>query len=182
MEEIDFENVLAVAAPDAEQIGIPSWVSYEDERYFYVVRRANRCGQIEQSLCAAVVVLTEEGALAAARPNSVFEVKVERFGGGRVRLVWFYSPLRQQAEPSRFEVCFDGGTGGIDWENPLVEIRYKGRRFYSYESEMLDEGRYLFSVRAEDSAGTSDGAGRSMGVDCFNVAPGGIEILGAGAI
>jgi len=57
MNAIDFENVIAAADSNTNQIRIPHYLPHEiGQDYFYVVRCANRCGLIEQTMHGAVKV------------------------------------------------------------------------------------------------------------------------------
>jgi len=51
------------------------------------------------------------------------------------------------------KIYCDNGTGQINYENSLATVSYAGQRFYSYTSNVLDTGTYLFAIKAEDSAG-----------------------------
>ncbi len=158
METIDFANILAVTEADASQIQPPSYVQHNsDSTYFYVVRRANNCGYQERTLAAAVKVSIDAGGdLVEPQPNNIFEVRVEQVAGDKIQLVWYYCPLKQQSVPVCFKVYYDGGAGQIDYGNAIATISYAGRRFYSYKSDSLDAGEYLFCIRAEDAAGAED--------------------------
>jgi hypothetical protein len=167
MEAINFENVLAVEPVDAEWIAPANYISHvAGETYFYVVRRVNRCGQIEQTLRASSkVAIDGDGSLALPGPNGVFEVWAEQMDGERIQLVWFYCPIEQKAKPKQFKVCWDEGSGQVDYDNPLGVVEYRGRKFYSFESGRLDEGRYLFAVRAEDAVGRQDGSTACVSIE-----------------
>ena len=160
MESIDFGNALSVAAIDAGQISPPSYLPHDSGSiYFYVLRRVNGNGAQEHTLSAVVrLVIDEQGNLARPQPNRILAIMAEQTGGNRVSLVWYYCPLGQASKAVRFNVYGDGGTGQIDFENPLVVVEYAGRKFYRYESDPLDAGKYLFSVRVADAAGVEGGA------------------------
>jgi len=184
MNSIDFGNILVVGEADATEISPPVYVAHKSgETYFYVVRCANTCGEEERTLgCAVMVALDGDGEPARPEPNDVFMLNAEQFSGNRVRLSWFYCPIEQQSEPAFFRIYFDGGTGVIDFENTLAAVEYRGRFSYSYESDSLGPGRYLFAVRAEDSAGTHDGSCRRLGTGLDSGNQRAIEILGVEAI
>ncbi len=181
MKTIDFANVLAVADADAYEISPPSYVQHNSSStYFYVIRRANNCGDEECTLAAAVkVVIDADGELAQPRPNSIFEVKAEQVTGSKIQLVWFYCPIDQESKPVCFKVYYDARTGQIDYENPLAVIRYAGRRFYNYRSDTLDAGRYLFAIRAEDAAGTENASLARIRIQLDTTSPDAVDILSA---
>ena len=179
MTTIDFANILAVAEVDADEISPPSYVQHSDSStYFYVIRRANNCGDQEHTLSAAVKVsLSANGELVPPRPNSVFGVRARQLNGSKIQLVWFYCPVEQKSEPTCFKVYYDGGTGQIDYETYIAAIRYAGRRFYSYQSGILEAGRYLFAIRTEDSAGTKDSSLAQLRIQLDTTSPDAIDIL-----
>jgi hypothetical protein len=184
IEEVDFDNVLAVDKIDASQINPPDYVGHEaNTAYFYVVHRVNNCGSEEQSLAAAVkVVIDEDGNLAPAEPNDIFLVKAGQVEGGKVRLIWFYSPLEQRSKPLCFKIYCDGGTGQIDYRDAVAVISYMGRKFYSYQTNALQAGRYLFVVRAKDAEGVDDGSFAEVKVGITAERPAAIGILSAQAV
>jgi len=152
---IDFNKVLAVGEIDAGQLQPPAYISHDSNSvYFYVVRRANNFGMAEQTFSTAVKVsIDADGNLTLPRPNGIFAVKAKQFAPGQVQLVWFYCPLEQKSKPVCFKIYSDNGTGQINYENPPATVSYAGQRFYSYTSNVLDMGTYLFAIKAEDSAG-----------------------------
>jgi len=101
----------------------------------------------------AKVSINAAGELAKPQPNKVFSLRAKQVGDNKVRLIWFYCPLEQKSKPACFNVYYDGRTGQINYENPLAMIGYKGRKFYSYQSDTLEAGEYLFAVIAEDACG-----------------------------
>ncbi len=184
MEAIDFENILAVAEADAGTISPPSYVQHNSSTsYFYVIRRSNNCGAEERTLAAAVEVsIDANGDLAKPQPNNVCEIRARQVDGNKIQLIWYYCPIEQQSAPVYFKVYYDAGTGQIDYENPIATIRYAGQRFYSYQSGPLDTGKYLFTVRAEDTAGTENYSLARIKIQLDATSPDPIDVLSAEAI
>ena len=184
MERIDFDNLLAVAEVDADQILPPSYVQHNNNTtYFYVIRRANNCGEQEHTLAAAVkVTIDANGELAQPQPNSIFEVRTQQVAGNKIQLVWYYCPLEQKSETAFFKVYYDSRTGQIDYENPIATICYAGRMFYSYQSNALNTGRYLFAVRTEDAAGTQDSSLAKLSIQLDATSPDAVNIIGVEAV
>lgn len=178
-EQIDLDNILAVAGPDTELINPPVYVSHEtDTDYFYLVRRFNSIGYRENTIAAAVkVAVDSDGNLGEPRPNKIFDSYVTRMDANGIRIVWFYCPLEQKSEPACFKIYYDNGSGQIDFENPLTEIKYKGRRFYSYQNPQLSAGRYLFAVRAENTDGFENDSQARLEIKIDSSNPGSVEIL-----
>jgi len=184
LDKIDFSNVLAVAEAEAFEIWPPSYVPHSSgSTYFYVVRRANNCGCQEHTLAAAVKVsIDASGNLAEPQPNNIFEARAKQVDGNKIQLVWYYCPIEQQSPPACFKVYYDAGTGQINYENPIATICYAGRRFYSYQSNTLDAGEYLFCIRAEDAAGVENASLAEINIQLDTISPGAVNILSAETI
>ncbi len=155
IEEIDFANILAVSELDDCEISPPGYISHSSgSTYFYIIRRFNNCGYQERTLAAAVKVsIDSNGEPAEPKPNKVFDSISGLVDGDKIRLVWFYCPLKQKSPPVCFNVYYDDQTGQIDYQNPLATIGYKGRKFYSFQSSSLEAGKYFFVLRVVDAAG-----------------------------
>ena len=158
MNQIDFESILTVAEQDAGFISPPGYVPHNsNSTCFYVVRRFNQCGDQEHTLAAAAKLsIDANGGLAEPQPNNVFSSRAEPVNGNKIRLTWFYSTLEQQSAPTCFNIYYDNLSGQIDYENPIATVRYEGQKFYSFESDPLTAGRYLFAIRAKDVDGTEN--------------------------
>ncbi|UCG56837.1 MAG: LamG domain-containing protein [Phycisphaerales bacterium] len=184
MEQIDFANTLAVVEYDASGLSPPTYVEHDSgSTYFYVVRRFNEWGHHESTLCAAVrVAIGSTGELAEPQPNDIFTLAIEQADGNRVELLWFYCPLQQQSRPVRFNIYWDNETGQIGYENAIGRVNYSGPRFYTYRSDALEAGRYVFATRAEDAGGTEDESFATVQIDLATTSPSEIEILSAEAV
>ena len=179
MEQTDSAQVLAVADLDAGTISPPDYLPHNDnENYFYVVRRINGCGYQEYTTAAAAKVsIDADGNLAEPQPNKIFAGRAEQTDGNKVRLIWYYCPVGQKTGPARFFIYCDGGAGQIDYENPIAEIDYDRRRFYSYETGALGAGRYLFAVRAADAGGIENDSFAHLEIQLITTNPDAIDIL-----
>jgi hypothetical protein len=184
MEWVDFDNLLAVAKLNTGTISPPGYLQHNNSStYFYVVRRVNGCGYEEHTIAAAVKVsIDAEGNLAEPYPNKVFAWHVKQVDGNKVQLLWYYCPVGQKAGPARFKVYCDGGTGQIDYENPLATIDYKGRKFYSYLTDAFDAGSYLFAIRAEDAGGIENSSLAHLKIQLDTTNPDAIDILSTEAV
>jgi len=179
MEQIDFATILTVTEQNASDISPPNYLLHSSSStYFYVFRRYNHCGYQELTLAAAAKVsLDAEGELDKPLPNKIFAARVEQVGADQVRLTWFYCPLEQESQSACFNIYHDSRTGQIDYENPLAEISYKGQKFYSYESDPLEPGRYLFAIRAENADGIQNSSSAHMAIELNGTGPDAINIL-----
>jgi hypothetical protein len=184
IETIDFTNILAVAKADASQIQPPNYLQHSsNSTYFYVIRRANNCGAQEYTLAASVKLsIGADGEMAKPRPNSILAARAEQIAGNKVQLLWFYCPIEQKSQPMHFKLYFDSGTGQIDYENAIASTSYTGRLFYSYRSDMLDEGTYLFAIKVEDAAGTEDASSGEIEFQLDAKSPDTIDIVGAATV
>jgi hypothetical protein len=183
MDTIEFGNILAVAEVDVSEMSPPDYVQHDsNSTYFYVVRRANGCGDQEYTLSAAVKVsIDAEGNLAEPQPNNIFGVRAKQVDGNKVELVWYYCSLEQEQEPTCFRVYYDAGTGQVDYENPITTLCYRGRKHYSYQSDSLGTGRYLFCIRAEGANG-AEGASAQVNIELDISSPDAVDILDAAGV
>jgi len=181
MQEMDFESILAVAEKNAPGISPPSYLPHNNlSTYFYVVRRFNHCGYQELTLgAAAKMSLDVQGELAKPPPNNISALSAQQTDGNKIRLTWLYCPLAQQSQPAHFNIYCDNGAGQIDYENPVGTVSYQGRKFYTYVSDTLQAGRYLFAVRAEDQAGSENASVDCLAIEIRSAAPDAITILEA---
>jgi len=181
MERIDFDNPLTVAKLNAGTISSPGYPQHNNSStYFYVVRRINSCGYQEHTIAAAVrVSIDAEGNLAKSQPNKIFAWRAEQADGDKIQLLWYYCPIGQRSKPEYFKVYYDGGTGQINYENPIATIDYDRRRFYSYLTDALDAGKYQFAIRAEDASGATNSTQASLIIQLNTTNPDEIDILSA---
>jgi hypothetical protein len=184
MEQIDFLNILATEKLSADTITPPTYLPHNsNSTYFYVVRRVNGCGYEEQTLSAAVKVsINGDGELARQQPNKIFTCRVALVDGNKIKLIWYYCPIEQKSKPVQFKVYSDAGTGQIEYDNPIATISYGGRIFYSYLSDILQGGRYLFAINAEDAEGVEDSSLAQLRVQLQSASPDAIGILSVEAI
>ena len=184
MEQIDFVNILTVAEQDACEISPPSYIPHNSSStYFYIIRRFNNCGYQEHTLTAAVKVsIKSSGDLAEPQPNKISGSRAKHVDGNKIQLFWFYCPLEQKSPVVCFNVYHDGGMGQIDYENTIAIISYEGRKFYSHQSSALDEGRYLFAIRAEDAGGIENSSLAQLRTQLAIANPDAIDILSAEAV
>ncbi len=183
VEAVDFDIILAVTDADEDFIVLTAVQHAASTVYFYVLRRANCCGDEEQSLTAsAKAAFDSQGDLIGEGCNRIFTVKAEQFAGPMVRFMWYYSPVEQVQRCVSFKVYGDNGSGQIDYENEVCVVDYVGARFYSYESGVLSTGRYLFCVKAVSSDGLESGISGVIEIQVCDSAPSGVKILHAQAV
>lgn len=170
IDTIDFGRVVAVCDFDAKEIQLPDYLPHQSDTVcFYVLRRANGCGDIERTSSASVkVVIDSEGNLAGPVPNSVFTIKARIVQGRRVKLAWFYCPMQQQSPPDRFNIYSDNGEEQISYQNPIAQIEYRGRRFYSFTTGQLPEGKHLFAIRTQNEDGREDNSLAAVSIEIYD--------------
>lgn len=184
MEEIDFANILAVSELDDCEISPPGYILHSsDSTYFYIIRRFNSCGYQEHTLAAGVKVsIDSNGELAEPKPNKVFDSISRPVDGDKISLVWFYCPVKQKSQLVCFNVYYDNRTGQIDYQNPLATIVYQGRKFYSFQSSVLEAGEYLFAIRAVDTVGHENSSWAQLKIQLEPATIDPINILRAEAV
>jgi hypothetical protein len=181
MDKVDFEDVLAVAEAGIDEIAMPGYLSHEDgETYFYVVRCANRCGDIERTMrAAAKVVIGDDGKLGKGRPNDVAGLEAEQRQDGEIEITWTYNSIGQDSTPAEMRIYGDNGAGQIDYQNPVAVVKYKGRRFYRHRIERPADGLYRFAVRAADANGNECESKQIAEVEIRKMNLEAIQIIGA---
>ncbi len=181
LEEIDFTHILKTAGLDAEIISPPEFCEHEtDTAYYYVLRRFNKIGHSEKTINAAVKLsLDFNGDIEKNRPNPVFTSTAEIIDGDKVQLSWFYCPLEQESQPGSFKIYFDNGSGQVDYECAIADIKYTGRKLYRFQSSSLGAGTYLFAIRAMDFNSTENNSLKQIKVQIKNTNPVSIEIIEA---
>jgi hypothetical protein len=184
METIDFDRILAVTDADASEISLPSYLAHEPGQvYFYVVRCSNGCGRIERTLQAAVKIgIDGNGEMQEPRPNGVFGLSGGQQQDGNIEIIWQYSPIGQESPPEKMMIYSDGGTGEIDYQEPMATVQYNGRKFYRFQVSPADDGRYQFVVRAADARGNEHSDMRKIEVEVRNKDVESIEIVGMSGI
>jgi hypothetical protein len=155
IETIDLEGIVAVSGVDCQSITVPPSIEHEaGQIYYYVLRRANICGNETGGFNAVVRISFDiNGELVEIGCNRVFDIFAEQIEGQKIKLVWFYSPLTQERRCNTFNIYGDGGAVVIDLQAALANFEYKGARVYCFESDTLNEGRYQFCIGAEDENG-----------------------------
>jgi hypothetical protein len=183
MDAIDFTNILVVADTDSPEISLPSYIQHNNSSiYFYVIRRTNNCGVQERTMGAAVKVsIDTDGNLTLSPPNNIFKVKAKQMNGNKIHILWYYCSIEQKTEPVGFNVYYDEGTGQINYQDPIETIIYAGRVFYSYKSDALSTGRYLFAIRPESVYGTENDSLGQIKIQLNTTSPEQIDILSAKA-
>ena len=171
VDTVDFEIVLAVNDADADSISLQSAAHSPNSVYYYILRRANCCGDEEMSLNVAVRVgFDSNGDLVAVGCNGIFDIKAQQIAGPRAAVLWYYCPAGQGQECGGFEVYGDNGSGTIDYNNAIETIDYIGPRFYAFESSVLGGGQYQYCIRAVSGGETivvidvDDSVPQSVGV------------------
>jgi len=179
MNRIDFTKILTVGNQDADVISPPDYLAHDNgATYVYVIRRFNHCGDAEQTIkAAAKVSIGDDGELAPPFPNKIFASIISKADGNKIGLTWFYNSREQQSPPTCFNVYSDGTTGQIDYESALATIEYKGQRFYSYSSGVLQPGRYLFAVKTENAEGLQHDSTAHLAIEFNGTVPDAIDIL-----
>ncbi len=171
-EAIDFESLLAVSDIDLERVVVPAGCAHDaSEVYYYVLRKANGCGDEAGDLNAVVkVAFDSNGELIETGCNNVFDVWAEQVTDSKVRLVWFYSPLGHRANVSKFNIYHDHGPVRTETLEQLGSVGFKGVRVYSILVGALAAGSYKFCIGAQDAVGI-EMLSRSVRIDVTAMGP-----------
>ncbi len=171
MQSINFQKLLAVGQACACFIRPPMYLEHEiDTMYFYLARRANCCGDEEQSLRAA------------ARPGAVFAPNAKQKHGRIIELRWYYCSLGQKSEPVCFRIYSDDGTGEINYADEVGAVEYVGKGFYRYLTEPLEKGSYHFVIRTENKQGVNDCSYEKICVSVEVDTPAAIDVVELGVV
>ncbi len=179
--DIDFERLVAVGDIDANQI-VSDAAHEAGAVYYYVLRHVNGCGDEVQSSVMVRAAFDGEGNWIEPGCNDVFGIRAGQIPGPRVRLVWYYCPADEQAECERFNVYADNGSGEIDFENVSGTVAYQGKGLYSYESDVLSEGEYLFCVKCRSVNGIESGLAGMVRIGVTECVPAGTGTLSVGVV
>jgi len=156
---IDYACVVAVREGPGEFEVLAPEVHRAGSTTFYAARRVSGTGKLQRDTTAVVrLALDKSGLVFPQRPNQVRGLRAEVAAGRRVRLRWWYWPLGQQAEPARFAVYGDAGTGEMNHRQSIGNVPYRGAGAYeSLGAPGEDNQTYHFCVRAVTAEGVEDG-------------------------
>jgi len=184
IDAVDFTKILVVANTDSPEISLPSYIKHNNSSiYFYVIRRVNNCGVQEQTMGAAVKVsIDADGNLTLFPPNNIFTVKAKQIDSDKIYLLWYYCSIEQKTKPVSFNVYYDEETGQINYQDPIETIIYAGRVFYSYKSDTLNAGKYLFAIKPEGVDSKENDSLRQIKIQLNTTSPKQIDILNAKAV
>jgi hypothetical protein len=173
---IDF--MLIVSAVDVSQGVFEISAGEPMSKLLYVARCANCAGVEEKTFSAAAEVEFDAlGNFVEQSCNRIFLITAEQTQGNRVCLKWFYQPVNQAKQPSRFEIFFDDGAGVIDEQNPIGSLKYSGRKFYQFTSITLSKNNYIFCIKAVAADGSlSDSSGKII-IQLNKRTPDGIGVI-----
>lgn len=181
LSDIDFVSIIAAYDTDDKSLVIDSPVSHEaGMEYLYVLRRANQCGDEEDSLCSSVkVVFNEAGELSGSKCNTVIKLRGKQSADDIVELNWYYCPLSQWDDCVKFNLYYDGGTGIIDYDNCLASTPYIGPKHYTASLQISSIGRYFFAVRAVARNGVEENGCNVIAIEMNTSAPGAVQYVGS---
>jgi len=175
-DDIDFGRIVNTSNIDTNTIEVSS--GHISSRLFYLVRRANCCGEEEQTINAAIRLEFDSlGNLVEYGCNKITDVSAQQADGDKVKLIWFYQTIHQTKKIKGFYVYSDNATGTIDYDNPAATIDYVGRKFYEFTTGSLVGSCYKFCIRAvaEDDSISQFTGKIKIGMD--SQCPDGVELL-----
>jgi hypothetical protein len=152
-----------IGAGAAGQVAIREfpWIAHEPGTTYVYRLNAVGAGGVEEDSAKNVtsVAFGPDGAWLGLRPNSPSDLRISCLSGGRFALRWSYNEKNQQASPSEFRIFTDGGTGSIDYDEPVAVVQCRGRRMhFQHVTVAWPHGtRVSWSVRAFAASGVHDG-------------------------
>ena len=123
------------------------------------VRAYNEYGEEKNVDVAEELVLLASGEESPARPNRPVGVAAAAAEGGKVEVTFSYDATGEVAACTHFHVCYDAGSGEIDYASPLGAIDKDDAPLthYAFLSDALDDGQaYRFAVRAATADDVED--------------------------
>jgi len=153
---------VGAAGADAGVVRTFPWVTHAaGTTYVYRLTSLNGGGaeNIEDEVLCRVA-FDAAGGWVGLRPNAVSDLRVTSLSGGRFEVVFCYMREGEQAEPVRFDVYCDGGTGEVDFGSAVGSVGYqRGRLHYTYVSEAFAHDTPVrWSVKAVSAAGVASEA------------------------
>jgi len=160
-ENIDMGVPVGTAGANAAQVDTFAWrLPVASTTYAYVIRAIGGGGMESAFGPEAVTVSFDaNGEPEGLKPNAPTCLAVRQQARGRFEVSWRYVARGEEAPPVEFRVCGDGGSGAVDWENPLGTVGYlrRGGRFSFTTAEHAHGAVRCLGVRAVSEDGTTDG-------------------------
>lgn len=149
---IDYETPVAAMGLDDDQVIVTEQDLPAGSIWHYVRRRVRACCGLESAPSAVCVVrIGPDGLVLLPGPNPVGDLTAEAMAGGRVRLRWRYSADGQDAAPAVFAIRA-GQTRPLA-DEPVDSVAAMPAGSYRWESDVLTEGVWFFSVQAVGADG-----------------------------
>ncbi len=164
----DSGDAITVANEDADMIATPEWIEHAHRTsYVYLIRRFSRTGRLEKTTHAsAKTFFNQQGDLTEPVPNRIFAVTAHIEKPNTVSLLWFYSPLDQKTKPTGFNIYSNEGTGDINFQEPVISVLYKGRKFYKTQRTVEPGKKVRLAVTAKTQ--TNEGPCKMVNVFADN--------------
>jgi len=154
---IDYDTVR-----DACASNVTDWTSdvlAYPNTWRFGVRAYNEYGEEKNVNVARDLVLLASGEESPARPNRPVGVAASAAEGGKVEVTFSYDATHEAAACTRFHVCYDAGSGEINYASPLGVIDKDDAPLthYAFLSDALTDGQaYRFAVRAATADDVED--------------------------
>ncbi len=158
---IDWDRPVGAAAADAGEVREFGWMARGPAGgYWYGVRKVGGGGAMTAPGGSAVGCgVDETGQLVGPLPGDVERVWARQAGQGRVLVCWCYGGPYETARPVAFHIYGDGGTGQVNYGQPIATVAWDLRRqVYGWLSSVYAVGeRVRFGVRAATAGGEGSG-------------------------
>lgn len=147
---MNYDTIQAVMEREALQVAIPNQALPANTIWHYIRRQVSGCGLESDDSPACVVIIDENGEMIGNTPNPPQSLTIEGLSGGRLKLRWRYTPIREEITPTAFKIYMDSGEG-FDFGSPVATVSYGLGGFgeFVWTSDALTHGqRYRFCVRS----------------------------------
>jgi hypothetical protein len=131
------------------------------------VRAANEYGEEKNLDVADELRLLESGNESPPRPNRPTSLAARPAASGKVEIIFNYDSTGEAAACTHFHVCYDGGSGQVDYANPVGSVAKDDGPIthYMFLSGALTSGvTYRFAVRAATASDVQDDGIESVAV------------------
>lgn len=151
----DVEGLVAVVDAGSASITISdSVVSQSAGEFLFLLLAVNGCGDEENGSGSVLRLKFDEvGEMVLPGSDGFLRAGAVLGAGGRVRVVWLYSPLGQSDECAEFSIYSNGGIGQVNLQEAVGTVECRGCGVYVFQSSVLDAGCYVFSVVAKSKKG-----------------------------
>lgn len=158
----DYNSIAAVMSLGDSQVSVFGQSLPPGTIWHYIRRQVSGCGLEGGNSPACVVIIDSNGDMIGNAPNPPLSVTAEGLAGGKIKLLWRYTPVAEEITPTGFYIYMDSGEG-FNFDSPDATVLYGlgGTGEFAWTSDALTNGQlYRFCIRSYRT-----GAGESQNTD-----------------